>query len=454
MSISLALIISISLNCFLSAFSGSSINIAVPFMANDFNTAPENITHVINVFTASAASFLLPSAALANRFGNLKILKIGTVLTAITTLIVPLSPTFAILLFIRILQGIALSMVFCTGMSVLVQQCDPIKKGTFIGISASAVYAGLSLSPVLGGFITDTFSWRAIFYITAIGFMIAFFFMKWLTFDKPISQHYNIPKNTLSFIALFTLIWSLSNISEHEIYKYTLGVSIILVAIYLYIEQKSKRAILNIQLLSSNKILSFSLIASFFNYMSNFTMALLLAMYLQIIIGYSATITGFILLVQPLVQTLVSPKAGSLVKKYDPNWLCAVGMIILLLAIFILIFIDKTTPLYVIFIAQFLAGFGFGLFSAPNTFIVMGSVPIEKAALASALQALSRNFGMAIGIAILASILHSVIDVTPENILYNSELNQAINLAFLVSTIVCALGLVFCLIKTRKKLHN
>lgn len=53
--------------------------------------------------------------------------------------------------------------------------------------------------------------------------------------------------------------------------------------------------------------------------MSNFTMALLLAMYLQIIIGYSATITGFILLVQPLVQTLVSPKAGSLVKKYDPN---------------------------------------------------------------------------------------------------------------------------------------
>ncbi len=439
------LIASICLSNFFSSFNGSAINIAIPNIANDFQVQPQSITWVINAFIITVAPFLLGASALARRFSCYRIYALGVFLGSISSLLITISPNFISLVLFRALQGLIFSLVFCTSVALITAKVDKDARAAFLAAATSAVYAGLSLSPILAGILTDNLGWTSLFYLTFIGHITSFFLIKKVSKDLAVTSDLAISKIFLSFIAGALFLYSLSIINTDKYAYIYLIISILLIALYIFMENNAKVHLLDLHIFQ-NKTLNYALLASFFNYMSNFALTLLIAMHLELVQKLNATTTGLILIVQPIFMTIFSISTAKLTKKFGANNLCIAGMAIISVALYLLTTLKINSPLYIVYITQVIAGIGFGIFSAPNTNIVMSVVKKEFLASASALQALARNTGMAICMAIVTTILNSFIKVKDTNPLYVHELSESISLCFHISTFLCLIGLFFAIV--------
>ena len=157
-------------------------------------------------------------------------------------------------------------------------------------------------------------------------------------------------------------------------------------------------------------------------------------------------------LVQPFLMVLFSTLSGKLSHMVGPQYLTITGMTLCLTGVVVLFWLTPESSLALIFTAQVLLGIGFGLFSAPNTVIVMSSVAPQQYAMASAVQSISRTVGQATSMAILTALLHYTITATTGTSAYISELSGAIHLSLTISSLSYGVGLVFCLLCLKNRI--
>ena len=169
------ILIAVMMTSFIGPFMGSSVNIAVPAMAEDFNMMPDELTWAVTAFLIGSAATLLPFGRLADIKGRRRIYLQGLACICATTLVCAVVQNFLAFIFVRFLQGLSMSMIFGTSMALLVSCCGAENRGKTIGLSAACVYSGVSLGPFIGGFITDYLGWRMIFWLTGIALLINFF---------------------------------------------------------------------------------------------------------------------------------------------------------------------------------------------------------------------------------------------------------------------------------------
>lgn len=440
----LKLLIGLCLSSFLTSFMGSSLNVAMPFIAQDYNCSPENVTWMINAFTATSAAFLLASSALANRFGYLKIFLVGAAISAVLSVGVALSPDLLSGSIIRALQGISLSLIFCTAMALISQRIPREHRAFAIAYNIASVYAGLSFSPIVAGLIVDTLGWQTMFYLTAVGLAVSFFLCKSEKYDEPITDKMPLGRMSLSFVIGLLILFSVSGYTTNNLLLICLIIGVVLLCAYLVFEYKSDEPLLPVKFILSNNVLKYALFASLFHYFSSFVFTLLVAMHLQLVVGYNAATTGFILVLQPVLMVVFSSVSGKLAHVIGPQWLTIIGMTLCVTGIVTLYGLNEHSSLTIIFVAQALLGTGFGLFSAPNTIIVMASVQPKQYAMASAVQSISRTVGQAVSMATLTALLHYTIAVHQDSELYAHELSGSIHISFIISTGGYVIGLIFC----------
>jgi MFS family permease len=206
-------------------------------------------------------------------------------------------------------------------------------------------------------------------------------------------------------------------------------------------ELKADSPVFNVRLFSQNTTFTFSSLAALINYMATFAVVILLSYYLQYIKGLDPQSAGFILVAQPILMAIVAPIAGRMSDRYDARIIATIGMAIVTLGLFTLIFLDKNTSILFIVISLAILGLGFGLFSSPNTNVIMGSVERRFYGVASATVSSMRLIGqtMSIGIATLVfALLIGRVVITPEQ--YPALLNS-IHTCFLVFTAICLVGI-------------
>lgn len=162
------ILIAVTMSAFLTPFMGSSVNLAIPSIAAEFNAGTTLLSWVVSSYILSSAAFLVPFGRLADIIGRKKIFVWGIAFFAFSSLLCALAWSIESLIAMRLVQGIGSAMIFGTGMAILTSVFPPQERGKVLGINVATVYIGLSLGPVLGGAINHNFGWEYIFYLCAI----------------------------------------------------------------------------------------------------------------------------------------------------------------------------------------------------------------------------------------------------------------------------------------------
>jgi MFS family permease len=130
-------------------------------------------------YLLASAMFLGPFGRLADIYGRRRVFMYGTLAFSVSALLLGIYPSASTIIMLRALQGISSAMIFGTGVAILVSVTPPKEKGATLGMSAAAVYVGLSVGPYLGGLLINTLGWRSILLVTAGVGAVAVLFMLW-----------------------------------------------------------------------------------------------------------------------------------------------------------------------------------------------------------------------------------------------------------------------------------
>ena len=169
---------SIGLISFVGPFLSTSINIAIPVMADQFSTTPDRMSWVVTLFLMTTAAFLLPLGKVSDVHGRRRTYSAALIVLALSSIGAALAPTLPILIGLRALQGIALAGIYVSYMPLLLATTDESRQGHIIGQSVALTYLGLSLGPVIGGALTEFIGWRCIFLLAAVLVLLSYLFIR------------------------------------------------------------------------------------------------------------------------------------------------------------------------------------------------------------------------------------------------------------------------------------
>jgi len=429
---------------FLTPFMGSAINLAIPSIGREFNSTTFLLSWVATSYILASAAFLVPFGRLADIVGRKKIFITGVVSFCVSSLLCGLAWSIESLIAFRVLQGIGSAMIFGTGMAILTSVFPPRERGKVLGINVATVYIGLSLGPVLGGALNHNLGWASIFYFTA-GISVFVIFLAVFKLKGEWAgargEKFDLAGAVLYAVGLVSFMYGMSSIAASPRAKYLLILGLALMIMFIRHEIKVAQPVLNIRLFTRNVTFAFSNLAALINYSATFAVGFLLSLHLQVVMGYDSQKAGLILLSQPVIMALLSPFAGRLSDRVEPRVVASWGMTFTALGLFVLSFITKDTPLWLIIINLAVLGTGFALFSSPNSNAVMGSVEKRFYGVASSTLGTMRLTGQAISMAIVTLLLAMYIGNVELSNASTDLINKGAKTAFVIFTVLCVGGI-------------
>jgi MFS family permease len=293
-------------------------------------------------------------------------------------------------------------MISSTAVAVLSDKLPREKRGVSIGINTTAVYMGLSLGPLIGGYLVNYFNWRSLFALkTIISTLSTVIAVKCLKLERGFASKPNVLISLLLIASITMIVYGTSSMSTLQGFL-TMVIGLLLFATLLFQEYINPR-ILHSSMFKSNFLAANT--AALLNYSATYALTILLSTYLQKLRNLTPSETGLILTTQPVIQATLSPLSGLLADRYNPLTLASLGMIIITTGIFSLIFISGNTSMTYLICTLIVLGVGFALFASPNTTGIMNMSPREAYGTATALLATMRFLGQALSTSIIISIM-------------------------------------------------
>ncbi len=437
---------------FITPFMGAAINLALPAIGKDLNANAIELNWVVTVYLLSTAVFMLPFGRLGDIVGRKKIFMCGLILFTITTSAIVFSKSVEYFLVFRSLQGVSSAMIFGNSMAIITSVFPPGERGRAMGINITAVYAGLSSGPFLGGLLTEYFGWRAIFIVLipigVIAALLTYVKIK-IEWAEAKREKLDIPGTIMIGSGLVLTIIGFSNLPGIRGVLLILS-GLIAFALFFIIEKRTKSPLLDINLLLSNRIFSFSNLAAMIHYSATSAIGFFLSLYLQYLKGFDARTAGLILITQPIMMAFFSIPAGKLSDRINPGYIASTGIGITAIGIFALTFLQESTSLvYIISILAF-NGFGYALFSTPNSNAIMSSVEKKHLGVASGMLGTMRMVGqtMSLGIAMmLIALFIGKEQISPDNY---PALLKTIRTGLFIFAIICIPAIFASLARNKK----
>ncbi len=432
-----------TLSSFLAPFMGSSVFIGLPSIGKDFGMDVVLLSWVPLAYLLAAAIFLVPFGRIADIYGRKMIFKYGITIDIVASILLAFSFSETELLLLRIMQGIGAAMIFGTSVAILTSVYPPGDRGKALGITVAGVYLGLSLGPVIGGFLTQYFGWRSIFLSYVPLELVIIVLTLWKLdgeWADAKGETLDVMGSAIYGFSLAALMYGFSLLGQiHG--TWLILISIIGLAVFVRWEMKVEAPVLNINLFKNNNVFMFSTLAALINYSATFAVVFFLSLYLQDVRGLSPQNAGLILVSQPIVMTIFSPLAGRISDRIEPRTVASIGMAFTTLGLLLFSFLNEGTALEYIIASLIIIGFGFALFSSPNTNAVMSSVEKKSYGVASATLGTMRLTGqmLSTGIAtLILTIYVGNVQIAPEN--YSLFLRSEKS-AFIVFAALCFAGI-------------
>jgi EmrB/QacA subfamily drug resistance transporter len=428
---------------FLFPFLLSAVNIALPTIGRELSLDAVMLGWIATAYLLSSATLLIPFGRIADIYGRKKIFTCGIVILTLSSLLSGMANSATMLIACRVFQGVGGAMLAGTAIALLTTVFPLNERGKVLGINVAATYLGLSLGPVLGGILTQRLGWRSIFFLGAILGLAVIGVVLWKLKGEwagAKGEKFDFAGSVIYSLGLAALVYGFTLLPA------MLGVGLIIGGIiglsaFTRWEMRTRSPVLDISLFKNSKTFTFSNVAALINYSATFAITFLISLYLQYVKGFNPESAGLILVAMPAMQAIFSPLAGRLSDRIEPRLIASAGMALTTIGLIIFIFLSAETPLGLIIGNLLLIGFGFALFSSPNTNAVMSSAPKTAYGVASATLATMRQVGMVLsmGIAMLMFALYiGRVQITPE---YYPLFQQSMKTAFIIFAALCFGGI-------------
>lgn len=423
---------------FFAVFAVNSVMVVIPTIASEFHMSNIVQNWAIIIFLLVVAVLSVPAGQISGKYGLRKVTIISVILFIVISVANVLVTTSEQFLICRLVLGIALAFFNVTSMAMVVSTFPPQERGKALGITITGVYIALSLAPVLGGILNYQLGWRSVvlfgvpFLLVILALLLTKVNEEWVTFEGiPL----DLKGSVIYGIGMVLFIYGFTILNEPlGVILTVLGV--IFLVIFAFIELRQTHPVFDIRFFRNRRFLSANF-ASLCAYLATFAVTTILNYHLQYIKGFDSQTAGIILLAAPLCQVVLAPIAGRLSDNYVPQILAAIGMGLGTVSLVLFSFLNETTSLEFLIVSMIIYGIGFGLFSPPNTNVIMSSVPPKDTSVASASVATMRTVGQAMSLGILTLVFAFVMGDVPIIEQYYPLLIQSCQITCLICVALC-----------------
>jgi len=443
-----ALIVAVT-GSFITPFIGSSINVALPAIAESLVMDAVMLSWVATSYLLAAGVSLVPAGRIADIYGRKRVLAIGFFIFGTSAILSAVSFTPYMLIISRVFQGIGGGMIFSTSTAILVSVYPPQERGKVLGITVSSVYIGLSSGPFVGGVLTMHLTWRSLFglnFILAIAVLGLIIWKLKGEWAEARGEKLDVAGAVIYGITLISIIYGLSLLpSLNSLWLILIGLAGLM--FFVTWEIKAKYPVFEVSLFKANRVFAFSNAAALIHYAATFGVTFLLSLYLQYVKSFDPQVTGLILISQPIMMAAFSPFAGRISDKIEPRYIASTGMAITCGMLFLLSFIQEKTSVFFIIACLLTLGFGYALFSSPNMNAIMSSVEKRYLGIASGSAGTMRVLGQmfSMGIATLTlSVFIGRVQITDK---HTGDLIQSIKYALIIFGVLCLIGMFASLVR-------
>ena len=432
---------------FLTPFVRSSINLAIPFLAIEFDLSAVFLTWISTIYLLVNAILYIPFGRVGDIYGRKRIFQYGLIIFTISSFISAFSTSGEMFLFFRIFQAIGNAMIFAN-LNAMISSAFPVdERGKAFGLTSMSVFVGLILGPILGGVITEIIGWRTLFYFdTLVGLIAAYaitrFKYEWIDAE---GEKLDILGSFLLGISLIAILYGFSDFTNKYSLFLVIG-GIVGILLFYLVEKRAAFPLINLDLFKIKRF-TFGNITAFINYGAFVSVGFILTLYLQYLKGYSPITAGLIVSVQSIVMILISPFAGRLSDKIDPGSVSTGGMVLTTLGVVLMTLITFENALYLGGFSLIVFGAGIGLFYSSNTKMVMSAVDKKYFGVASAtlsnMRSMGQIFGMGIVMIVISSFLGNV-EIIPSNY---PELIISLRISLVAIAVLSAFGILTSIFK-------
>lgn len=403
------------------------VNLALPKIISDFSISVSTAAWIATAYIISNAIFVPVFGKLGDLFGN-RIIYFWSFIGFIgVSVLAGLSWNFSSLVFFRILQGLVGAAVYPTAMSLIAKSFSDTKaRAQALGIWSSSFAVSAVIGPLLGGYLIDNFSWRWIFFVNLpIGIAGLIMTVLFLPHDRPGERGaFDWFGAILLSGAISSMVlvvdrgqdWGWFSLASNLCY---VGTVVFCTLIYRW-EMRHTHPIIDFKLFRNPVIISV-LVVSFISFGGMMGAMLLLPVFAQTFLHYTATQSGYLFVPMALALPIFAPLGAWLANSFNPRYTVSFGMALGALGLYQLIHLDPAMTSLNFIMPLTLFGAGLGLGMAPLTNAATTAVPLNEVGMSSGLLNLTRNIGGAFGIAIFSTILANTTNINVLMVAQNSH---------------------------------
>ncbi|GAA2425451.1 MFS transporter [Actinomadura vinacea] len=395
------------------------LNVALKTIADPeqgLGATQSQLEWAINSYTLVFAGLLFTFGVVGDRLGRKRVLVAGMAVFAVASLLSSYAQSPGQLIAARALMGLGGAAIMPQTLSIITNVFEPHERARAIGIWSGAVGVAIAIGPITGGLLLEYFWWGSVFLINVPVIVTGAVLIALLVPDSrnPDPGGLDPAGVVLSIIGLVTLSYGIIQGGERGSWLEPgvlgpIAAGLAVLAAFVWNEARIDHPAFDVRLFRDPR-LSAAVAAIALTFFASSGMFFFTGFYLQSVRGLSALQSGAMLLPFAAAQLMFSTRSPALVRRFGAKAVCTIGLVLVAAALgaYPVLGIGTGTPLWVVGAAFFLQGAGMAVIMAPATESVMSALPREKAGAGSALQNTARQVAVAMGVALLGSVLASL----------------------------------------------